>query len=276
MDGYVPEIDLKESEFDLIIGKYREPEKVTCSISSCHTPHNRGYIVTTKDNKITNIGVNCGNKHFGVEFENQAQQLEKDYWRQETRRNLNEYSNNIEYWQNEIENISNGERGASWLIKENTVIMKRGEGLPESISKRIYEMQKTQNNMLTKERLATDREREIYKAMGQNIQYMSEDIGIIHGLSGLKDIERLRDIIAHDLKPELKAFSELDIEQAPDSQLAHWQKWCSEVNQKISLVKSIIESANLFFNKENIALFSEVAENNGEEEKIMAIAKRYS
>ena len=59
--GFTSDLDPKQHELKAIIGRYAFLDKLRCGLSSCHTLHNRGYIVVTKSGLETNIaekGVN--------------------------------------------------------------------------------------------------------------------------------------------------------------------------------------------------------------------------
>lgn len=67
--NYSPDLNIKDRSLEKIIGYYELPEKLKCGLSSCHTPHFKGYLVQTGDGSETNIGNACGKKYFDVVFE---------------------------------------------------------------------------------------------------------------------------------------------------------------------------------------------------------------
>jgi len=62
--GYRFDIDPHATDLVGMIGSYYLNPMVPCGLSSCHTKHMRGYVVVTADGEITNIGNDCGRKHF--------------------------------------------------------------------------------------------------------------------------------------------------------------------------------------------------------------------
>lgn len=54
--GFVKNLDPTKHELASIIGRYILKEPIRCGLSNCHTPHAKGYIVTTKEGHETNIG----------------------------------------------------------------------------------------------------------------------------------------------------------------------------------------------------------------------------
>src|SRR5262245_30741678 len=85
LPGFVPELDPETARLDAIIGSYLMPEEVPCGLSNCRQPHNRGYLVTTKDGRVTNMGQYCGRRHFAVDFETLRRTFDRDTLRKQRR-----------------------------------------------------------------------------------------------------------------------------------------------------------------------------------------------
>lgn len=86
--GFIVSLNPLEHELKSILGRYVFQEKVPCGLSNCKTPHNRGYIVVTKDGRETNIGKDCGKNYFGVDFQVMANKFERDITEQDNREAL--------------------------------------------------------------------------------------------------------------------------------------------------------------------------------------------
>ena len=71
-----------------IIGQYGFKDQVPCGLSNCHTLHQRGYIVVTKEGRETNIGKDCGKNYFGVDFEELSAKFTRDIREKENREKL--------------------------------------------------------------------------------------------------------------------------------------------------------------------------------------------
>jgi hypothetical protein len=82
---FTSDLNPEEHELDTILGKYVFQDKVRCGLSNCHTLHGRGYLVTTKTGRETNIGKDCGKNYFGLEFEEAAKRFEADFAAHENR-----------------------------------------------------------------------------------------------------------------------------------------------------------------------------------------------
>lgn len=69
MPGFLENLVPTEHKMDDVIGNYMFKDKAKCGLSTCHAPHNKGFIIKTVDGFITNIGHVCGKTHFNVDFD---------------------------------------------------------------------------------------------------------------------------------------------------------------------------------------------------------------
>lgn len=83
LPGFCENLDPGEHELDQVIGNYLFKDRIPCGLSTCHEPHGKGYIASTKSGLIPNVGSICGKNHFGVEFD----QLSRTYTRAITEHN---------------------------------------------------------------------------------------------------------------------------------------------------------------------------------------------
>jgi hypothetical protein len=69
LPGYVATIDASTAKPQDILDEYHFRELVKCGIEDCRQPHFHGLVILTIAGDLTNIGHDCGRKHFGDEFE---------------------------------------------------------------------------------------------------------------------------------------------------------------------------------------------------------------
>lgn len=276
LPGYIRDIDPKVIKLEDVIGSYREPEFRVCGLSTCHTKHYKGFIVSLEDGRVTNIGADCGSTHLGVEFDQKSRQLDRDWASQERREAITSAKNRIEQWQNECQQIRNEEHGASWLIKQNAAMNDKTNGLPESVTKFIYDAIKTGDHTVYRERSATEQEKEIARETGQGgIQFIKEDVGTLAGLNSLAKVHNLRDIFVSDVEIHLNTLERSNVDELLDKDLRFWAKWCSEVDSKLDQVRTIVRETQKFFTRENIGLLMETVQ--GEDRvKVMQFAQQYN
>lgn len=136
-DGRLNPVD---HELDAIIGSYVFAEKIPCGLSSCRTLHGRGYLVATKDGRLTNIGKDCGRIYFGVDFETMSRQFDKDIAAKEKRERLWSFSFKADDIARTIERIRKGEngvRGADWVHKNSRPLVTMNQGCPDPVIWRV-------------------------------------------------------------------------------------------------------------------------------------------
>jgi hypothetical protein len=146
--GFTDDLDPKQHELKAIIGRYAFRDKLRCGLSSCHTPHNRGYIVVTKSGLETNIGKDCGKTHFGVDFNDMSRQFERDVTEKENRETLWSFHFRLDELAQTIEGIRKGYRGADWLYKRSRPLVELNRGCPAAVVRRVGDMIKTGSTLL--------------------------------------------------------------------------------------------------------------------------------
>lgn len=279
LPGYVSEVDPKAVKLDAVIGKYREPELRVCGLTSCHRKHYRGYLVSCKDGKVTNIGVDCGKTHFGVDFETMSRQLDRDWQNQERRIAIAAAKARISQWQEECERLLNGtdeKKGAKWADRQHRRLLGAESKLPTLMLQMLRNAIKNGDGVLYVERTASEKDKEIAKETGQSIgATISEEIGTLYGVVGVGELEIIRETVPRDIVPNLNKLSALNVDEAGEGELRFWAKWSGEVDGKLNRVNSILNDALRFFSRENIALLAELAENKEQELIVMKYAKEY-
>lgn len=280
--GFTQEVNPKEVQLDAIIGRYRLPDFVPCGLSSCHKKHFRGYLVTTKQGTITNIGKDCGKTHFGVDFETLSRKFDRDMANIERREALKTAKAKLGGWLSEVERLKDEAKGASWLNKQIKAIRDPVNGLPEKVRDALDKMVKSRSSIVTKERLATKQEKEIMvETQGLKEEdakgpvYVDDEIGALQGLSALYAENDIRELLIKDLQTNLMHVQGMNIESASESELRTWAKWTSEVDNKLEQCREIIKTGMRFFGAENISLLAEICDTPVDERKVMAFARQY-
>lgn len=277
LPGYVHELDPRTVDLDAVFGKYREPEWRVCGLSNCRTKHYRGYLVSAKDGRVTNIGHECGAKHFGIEFETMSRQLDRDWQSQERREAVRAALAHVPEWQKRCATLLYGERGASWLWKEYRVLLHSADGLPPALARVVQDLSRSGDQMLVRVRSATEKEREIARETGQRVpDEVREEVGQLAGVAVVGRIEELRKVLPKDLEPNLASLAELDIQQASDGELRHWARWVGEVDGELRRAEDIVYAGRVFFRKDNISQLAELATTRSEEKAVMRVAGRYA
>ena len=256
LPGFTKDIDPKQYELKEIIGRYLFKDYIKCGLSSCHTPHGKGYIVTTKTGPITNIGRDCGKNHFGVEFEELSKILETEIRTKTYRDTIGSFLIFIDQHRNAVNKLRSGPFGADTVYRKANLLLKRTSGCPEEAVKILSKLVRSRNSDITKDRVASKQEVEDLEAIqGKSLPrpyYIEEKVDSFSGLPFLYKENDLRERLVLDLEEGFKAIEELNLDDASDSDLKFWSGWSSEVERKIKESEEILKYGVALLEKTNL------------------------
>lgn len=262
LPGFVLDMNPSEHQLEAIIGRYTFLDKIKCGLSNCHTPHGRGYIVTTKAGLKTNIGKDCGKTYFGVDFETLSKKFDRDMTAAENRSYLCSFGFQVDELEAKIDGIRRRPKGADWVHRKAQPLLRAGHGCPAMVVRLIEGMIKTGSNLLTKPREATDEEIDALEAtQGRWIQrphVIEEPVAEISGLQALYPENDLRSLLVLDLTTNLDKFKQLDIDCMTYEELRHWSKWTGTVDTTLDKARAAIESGNALLKPGNLEPFLSV------------------
>ena len=257
--GFDGNLNPANQELASIIGQYGFKDRVPCGLSNCHTPHQRGYIVVTKDGHETNIGKDCGKNYFGVDFEELSAKFTRDLREKENREKLWSLSFRLEDVNAQICSVREGAFGADWVNKQLTALLDP-RNLPNRVLMRLNLLKRTGDSRLMRDREATDEEASnLEQIAGRRLerpQYIQEPVGTIAGLEALYPENNLRSLLIIDLEEHLKEFAALDIDLLSYEQLAKWSKWSGSIEATLDRAKEALHSARRFLTHENLIQLS--------------------
>lgn len=259
--GYTPNLDPAEHELSSIIGRYLFRDRVHCGLSNCHTPHERGYVVTTKSGAVTNIGKDCGTKYFGVNFEDLSRKFDRDVNEKEMRERLSTFAFGIEELEDKLHQIRNAPHGADWINKRVSNLQTRGGNVPDDVIRRLAEMVRTGSGVLTKPREASSEEIEALRATGARIakpHYIEEPVGDIEGFEALYPEFNLRKLLVLNIDEKLRDFKKLNEDTMTYEQLKYWTKWIGSIDNTIDTVIEAINHGQRLLTNDNLMQFNKV------------------
>lgn len=244
LPGFRKDVDPSEHQLDAIIGRYMFREKINCGLSSCHQPHGRGYIVTTKAGITTNIGKDCGRKHFGVDFETTSRKFDRDITEKQNRDRLNSFVFSIEEIESRVKDLRSQPKGADWVYKRTRPLVNATKGCPEEVIRRLRAMIKTGGNSLTNEREASDfeTEQEIART-GRTIKrphVVTEHVADIAGVQALYPENDIRALLIDDLATNLGKLSDTNVDALTYSELRNWTKWLDTVENTLERAEAAV------------------------------------
>lgn len=262
--GFDPDLNPVDHELDSIIGSYLFAEKIRCGLSSCRTLHGRGYLVATKDGRLTNIGKDCGRAYFGVDFETMSQQFDRDIAAKENRERLWTFWSKMDQISHTIAAIRKGEdgpRGADWVHKRSRPLVTMNQGCPDAVVWRVRELLKTGSTEVLIQREATEEEARRAEALvGRGLprpHYVEDSAGRIAHLDALQPENDLRQILVIELATQLKNLAALNIDTMTHAELNTWAKWIGTVDTQLTKARESVRSGLGLLRPENLEpLFS--------------------
>jgi len=257
--GFDGQLNAADHELDAIIGSYVFADRIPCGLSNCRTPHGRGYLVATKDGRLTNIGKDCGQIYFGVDFETMSRQFDRDIAAKENRERLWSFSFKLDDIAGSITRIRQGEsgsHGADWIHKRSRALLNLNHGCPDPVVRRVIELLRTGNDTVIIQREATKEEAERAEALaGRRLprpHYVEESVGRISRLDALRPENDLREILIIDLESHLRDFAALNIDTLLPAQLNQWSKWIGIVDLKLEKATEAVEAGRALLIADNL------------------------
>lgn len=255
--GFVIDLDPSTIELKAIIGSYMFKDHVKCGLSSCHQPHGRGYLVTTKDGRETNIGKDCGKKHFSVDFEQLRNAYDRDFRNKERREQLETLLGRTPAYLEMISDLRSGPMDADSLYKDIQALTTRGRGVPDVIVERLLQMARARNGRISIQREATTQEIENLEAIhGKKIErphYFDVEVGHLSGIAALYPEHNLKNILIFDVLENLNRLQSLEVSVLSDSELLKFSKWATDLDAKLNTVRRAIREAESLLSQANIS-----------------------
>lgn len=252
--GFVTDIDPRTVTLKSIIGSYSMATFQPCGLSSCHTPHGRGYLVACSDGRETNIGKDCGKKYFSVDFERMAKIYDRDLRAQERREALVAFQHTIPATKARIQQLKEGEHGANW-IHRHLAPFSGPASLPPDACRVVARAVKGRSGALTVPRLATSEEIERMRAQGQRLAggpvYVDEPAGQLEGLAALHQENDLRALLVEHM--ELLATVEAaNVDTLTDAQLRKFANWTMTVEPTLRQAETALALGRSFLTRTNL------------------------
>lgn len=253
-DKFVSVFDPKGKELVKVIGNYEFDEEIHCGLKDCNQPHKKGFIVLTSTQEETNIGNNCGERIFGhIQFSTLRKSYKTDL---EIENNLKIIANsrsNLDEWYNRlIFHYTKSPNNARWAWESIKKVLD-----PLVIGQYAYSeldtMKRTLNGKVVVDRIATDKEAELFEAQGKKPPYFIEQtLGEVKYLSVLSQYDELKNLVLNEIKETLQLIENIDLNTTRDyKQLSDIAKRANNIEPNFNRIDFIIENTKKFFEKRN-------------------------
>jgi hypothetical protein len=266
LPGYEKDINPDQIKLKEIIGYYEFDDEVSCGLSNCHQGHLYGYIVTTHDGRITNIGNVCGKRNFSADFNVLRNQFNKDNRIKSYKEKISTHKNLIPNYRKRISKLRID--GGDYCHNIISKFTNRNLHVPDEVVTTLHQMLKADDRRILKVRATTEDEKDFLEELGQKqTEFIEEEIGLVNGLKALSPENDIRKILIEDLTRGLSTLNELDLNQCTEHQLSIHSKWCDEIELKFNKAKSAIEVSKQFCSKYNLVGLQKLIESQTDRKK---------
>lgn len=229
-----------------IIEPYRiGPDLIPCGLT-CHTGHIRGFLLRLADGTHTNVGKDCGSRHFGASnFDLQVKAIE-------TRKRLESYKSRI----NELlERIPEYRRQAHDLWHQSkplqTALDEFRSLYPEEITQDLRNRGQRESPVVYFARELDERERAVAQAAGDDDKFIRERVGSLRGLSIF--VIRPRSCLAN-VNGRIGEIEEKNNEKVTASMLARYAKYEEGIRDELLKARALLDAGHLFFSENTFKL----------------------
>lgn len=269
-------LDPRASPLKSILASYAFLDRHPCGLKSCRTGHGIGYVVQTVRGDVTNIGHQCGKKHFSVTFTRMAKAHDRDLRAQVQRELLVAFQHQAPELLARIETMREGPTGASWIARTLMALKDRTSGLPERVAARLNALVRSRDGTLTIGREATadeiTRMRNQGKRIGPGPTYVDEVVGHLDGLACLYPQNDLRELLVKRSTHHLQTLVSLDVATVTDRHRRTLAKQVLDIEPALTQAAEAIAHGHRFLTKANIGKLAAIAHSREDRRQVLAFA----
>lgn len=262
--GFRRDIDPKAVQLKEIIGVYAFDSKQPCGLKSCRQPHGNGYLVTTTDGQVTNLGSVCGKNNFSVAFTNLRKIFDRDFRAKERRERLESLKSRLPGIISKIEELK---AEASRFYTAIRHLAGDSGSLPRVVIDSVRSMRRRGDGAISLVRKATKQELDLALASGNarpgTPYYVTETVGRLSSISAITATTMLRATL-QELEPALRKLESHSVETLNDKDARHIDKVIGGLDSRLELLQQTVDSLKLFVTKKNLSQLSVLLESSGD------------
>lgn len=238
--------------FEAVVMPYHFPDTIPCGIESCHTPHRRGYLITTSDGLETGIGGHCGRKHFGISFTLERQRIDKAISRQRRIDSIMRAREDIPY----LIQAANSLKQAHSELSDLKRRFMGAVGMP-FYTQLKQRADRGQDRITRDEPMTADEAAAYWETTNKKSRkdWPSKEV-LVTTLSGLPFLAaNFKDMLVTNLVLPLEQFATQsmdDVERMSPRVLQSTAKWVGRVPQDLIKAQSVVDAGHAFFTVENM------------------------
>jgi hypothetical protein len=259
--GFNRDIDPKHVQLKEIIGVYAFDTKQPCGLKSCRQPHGNGYLVTTTDGQVTNIGNVCGRKNFSIAFIQLQKVFDKDFRAKERRERLESLKSRMPSIIGRIEELKSEATPLYTAIRH---LSGDSGSFPRAIVEAVRNMRRAGDGAVIVSRKSTQAERERAIATGNARQgtpyYVSETIGRLSNIGAVSGASTLRSALS-EIEPALRRLEVADIDSISDKDARNIDRVTTGLDSQLDRLRQLVDSAKAFVTRSNLSQMEAILEN---------------
>ncbi|CAN0620491.1 conserved protein of unknown function [Burkholderia multivorans] len=251
--NYYAELRCNQDDLDYIVGKYEFSEKefLRCGLNGCNTKHWHGFVISTKSAKETHCGKDCGEREFGIRWN----ELEAEFNRQdkiETQRKL----------------VSEFIENRTQLVKEATELGRQVEAACARITTILAELDRDSfirrafdNAIATDGRILTEikSDSEISAATGHKKGRANLQVaGTIKGHLAVQRYDSTRKLIMWWVIKPLQEIDESSILSMTEKKLQEAMSNLKQYHQRITEAREFLAASSQFLSPTNAQEFKKL------------------
>lgn len=258
--GFTRNLDPSTAVLAEIIGQYHFKDMFPCGLAGCRQPHAKGYLVTTKDGRETNIGNVCGVRYFSVEFKQLRRVFRVGREDQERRERLHSLQSRAAALHAELHALRTGSPTMQSLQVHIGMLLGRSGSLPRRIREAIGRTVRAGNGVLTNQRMLTKLERDRLRAAQEGAGDESrgsipiavdEPVGHLQGFAALAPGNDMRSLLL-PIETALEQLVAADVDNLDSRALKTLSKLTSSIDPALTRLREARSHALKLIAPENL------------------------
>jgi hypothetical protein len=271
--NYSQDIDGSKDALQSVLAPYLLTPLQPCGLSNCRTPNGRGYLIRATDGRETNIGVNCGKKHFP---EQRAEFVRNDriVRERDLRSRAAAAKEDAQRVIDRVDELRKQPQGADWVCRciaglKRTVIKVD----PPAWSQLVRRANTGRANVTVARRSgkSTSEIRVDRKGQTRTVRqetYVDVNIGAFTGLGVLSSGRDLRELLIERIDSAARELLECDPDRDGYKPLNQLLQKYGDFDSTFEQAQWAIDAGREFFTPTNLALLPYLASANAERHKL--------
>lgn len=256
-DNFKDNHNLANASLSDIIGYYELPTMIRCGLSSCHTEHKKGYLVSLNDGCEINIGHTCGSNAFDVEFEKLSKEFQNFRQIEECKVTINEAKTKTAQWGIDLNRILNGKRGAKWASRQLKALV-TGSIIGKATANYLNLMVKYRNATIEINEELTDkweiaqRKKANPRMHFDELKWTKKSIGYLDQIEALFPENDLQHLIIKRTQKNIQLIEECDPYRMSLAQLTLIRKTANDIPKDMENCDLALIKAKQFLSHSNL------------------------